>query len=275
MLFTAVLIGLATIATAQEINRWTELEPGLELRWVLAKTPSGVGDSRIAVIRVDPARWEFVLASRSQVADAPCRTVREWAGIHDFKVAINAGMYATDYKTHVGYMESQGHVNSSGVNDYLSVAAFDPRDPAEHPHFRIFDLDEPGVSLESVRESYGSLMQNLRLIKRSGENRWSQQDRKWSEAALGEDKDGKVLLVFSRSPFSMHDLNKELLAAGIGLVALQHLEGGPEAQLYVKAGAVELDLCGSFETSFMDNDGNAAAWPIPNALGIRPRAADD
>jgi hypothetical protein len=33
------------------------------------------------------------------------------------------------------------------------------------------------------------------------------------------------------SPFSMYDLNEELLQSRIGIVAAQHLEGGPEIQL--------------------------------------------
>jgi len=94
----------------------------------------------------------------------------------------------------------------------------------------------------------------------------------WSEAALGEDDAGRILFIFSRAPFSMHDLNRELLAAGIGLVAAQHLEGGPEAQLYVHAGSTELEMFGSYETSFVENDKNSIAWPVPNILGVRPRA---
>lgn len=70
----------------------------------------------------------------------------------------------------------------------------------------------------------------------------------------------------------MHDLNQKLLAAGIGLVAAQHLEGGPEAQLYVHAGKFELEMFGSYETSFMENDANAKPWPIPNVIGVRARA---
>ena len=93
----------------------------------------------------------------------------------------------------------------------------------------------------------------------------------WSEAALGEDEAGRVLFIFCRTPFSMHDLNEELLAAGIGVVAAQHLEGGPLAQLYVHAGRFKLEQCGSYETSFRENDSNATPWPIPNVLGVRPR----
>ncbi len=71
----------------------------------------------------------------------------------------------------------------------------------------------------------------------------------------------------------MHDLNRELLSMGIGLVAAQHLEGGPEAQLYLRVGDEEIETFGSFETDFEEDDDNDHAWPVPNVLGIRPRSA--
>jgi hypothetical protein len=71
----------------------------------------------------------------------------------------------------------------------------------------------------------------------------------------------------------MHDLNQQLLSAGIGLVAAQHLEGGPEAQLYLRVGEMQLESYGSYETSFQENDSNAKPWPIPNVLGVRPRSS--
>ena len=39
---------------------------------------------------------------------------------------MNAGMFDSDHKTHVGHLGSKVHVNSSHVNKYMSVAAFDP-----------------------------------------------------------------------------------------------------------------------------------------------------
>jgi hypothetical protein len=180
-------------------------------------------------------------------------------------------MFATDFKTHLGYMGSAAHINNSHPNAYQSVAAFAPRD-SHSPPFRIFDLDAPGVRFADIQKDYASALQNLRLIKRPGGNQWSQQSRQWSEAALGEDDAGRILFIYSRSPFSMHDLNNELLAAGIGIVAAQHLEGGPEAQLYLHVGSLEMEMYGSYETSFRENDSNSAAWPVPNILGLRPRA---
>jgi exopolysaccharide biosynthesis protein len=244
----------------------------MDLNYLPIRHSNFSSDARITVLRIDPKLWQLEAVGSSQSNDPSSHTAREWCEKHKLTAAINAGMFKTDGKTHVGFMGSREHLNNSKENNYQSVAAFDPRDPNSPAPFRIFDLDAPQVTLQSILEDYASAIQNLRLIKRPGSNQWSQQTRMWSEAALGEDTSGRVLFIFSRTPFSMHDLNQELLAAGIGLVAAQHLEGGPEAQLYLHVGEVQLEQFGSYETSFKENDSNASPWPIPNVLGVRPRS---
>jgi len=254
MLVLAVVVGLAPGEAAAQ-SLWKELAPGIELRTL---------DAGITVLRVDPNGWQLSLAGLDKKSESGGRSARDWARKAELALAINAGMFAEDYVTHVGYLESRGQVLSARVNSYQSVAAFDPKDGAAKPPFRIFDLDVPGTTLESIRADYGSLIQNLRLIKRPGVNRWSQQEKRWAEAALGEDDAGRMLFIFAREARSMHDLIRALLGSGIGIVAAQHLEGGRLAQLYVNAGGVELEL--------FDGAGSASAWPIPNVLGISRRA---
>ena len=251
---------------------WRSLSPGLELKLLALQMPNSPGDARITVLRIDPKLWELQLVGTGLSGEDRGHTAREWCEREKFTAAINAGMFGADQKTHLGYARLREHVYNSRVNAYQSVAAFDPQDPQAHPRFHIFDLDAPEVRFENIQRDYASLVQNLRLVKRSGQNQWSQQVRKWSEAALGEDEMGRILFIFSRSPLSMHDLNRELLSGSIGLVAAQHLEGGPEAQLYLHVGETELETFGSFETSFREDDNNSAAWLVPNVLGIRPRS---
>lgn len=251
---------------------WQDLAPGMELGRFRVSHPNVPGESQITILRVDPHRWDLIFVGISQTGATSGLTAKQWSKKHNLVAAINAGMFATDYKTHVGYLRFRGHENNKNINRYQSVAAFDPRRD-QLPRFRMFDLDAPGVSMTTILQDYSSAIQNLRLIKRPGENRWSQQKKKWSEAALGEDRGGRILFIFSRSPFSMHDLNNRLLSLDIGLVAAQHLEGGPEAQIWVGIGELELEMSGSYETSFNENDEIRFAWPVPNILGIRPRAA--
>jgi hypothetical protein len=69
----------------------------------------------------------------------------------------------------------------------------------------------------------------------------------------------------------MPDLNAILVSLGIGVVCAQHLEGGPEAQLYVGVGEYRFRGIGSYGTGSLEDDANRRAWPVPNVIGIRPR----
>src|SRR5262245_56032011 len=262
----------SAIATEAQLG-WKTVEPGMDLRLLEAQKEGGKSVPRIAVLRIDPALWDLEALGTSSTGEPSGHTAREWCQRYNLTAAINAGMFGTDQKTHLGYLRYRQQVYNYHQNNYQSVAAFDPRDSAGTSPFRIFDLDTPGVTFQGILEQYSSVVQNLRLVKRPGRNQWGQQERKWSEAALGEDRDGRILFIFSRAAFSMHDLNQELLESDVGLVVAQHLEGGPEAQLYVHAGETKLEMFGSYETSFKEDDNNALAWPVPNILGVRPRAA--
>jgi hypothetical protein len=266
-----IFLVMTLFVPAQAYGAWEKLAPGMDFGTFAVKNPPRFNDCRIIILRIDPKLWQPVLIGRSGNGASENKTARQWCESHKLTAAINAGMFATDYRTHVGYLASNGHVNSSHVNKYMSVAAFGPKKRERYPEFRIFDLDDPQVTMADILRDFSSVVQNLRLIKRPGENRWRQQDKKWSEAALGEDRAGRMLFIFTRSPFSMHDFNRELLSLGIGLVAAQHLEGGPEAQLYLRIGNVQHEMFGSYKTLFNNKDGKTNTWPIPNVLGVRPR----
>jgi exopolysaccharide biosynthesis protein len=254
------------VPSAAQDNPWQEVDKGIELAYF--KSQADLKATDITILRIDPALWDVKLITRDQTAERFNLTAKEWCSKKNLVAAINAGMFLQDYITHVGYLKAKDSLHCETVNQYKSVAAFDPLLP-DQPLFRMFDLDECG--LDSINQLYASAVQNLRLIKRSGENRWQQQEKKWSEAALGEDADGRILFILCRSPYSMYDFNETLLSLPINIVCAQHLEGGPEAQLYLKHDKTEIDLCGSYESGFTENDDNLSAWPIPNIIGITKR----
>jgi uncharacterized protein YigE (DUF2233 family) len=260
-----VLIWIIPGSVLPQDNPWQVLETGLELGKFKVLVEAPAGDSTIVIARIDPAQWELRLHAISATNEQTGRTARQWCDKYGLVAAINAGMFMTDYRTHVGYMKSGDHINCASVTKYESAAAFDPLRP-DLPEVRLFDLDE--IPLDSILELHGNVVQNLRLIKRPRENRWSQQPRKWSEAALGEDREGRILFIFCQSPYSMYDFNHLLMSLPIDLVCAQHLEGGPEAQLYIRVGEQEWEFSGSYETGFMEGKGNVIAWPIPNILGV-------
>ena len=224
---TALVLSVCARA-ADEV--WRELEPGLDLARFDSRSRqvSPVGD--LVVLRVDFADWEIRVLQPGPEVDGLGRTLEQWCESFGLVAAINAGMYQADRLTHVGYCKVDGKVANPSVNDYLSVLACGPLDPRDPP-FRIFDLDE--VTLREVGSRYGTVVQNLRLIKRERENRWQSVGDQWAEAALGEDARGRALLIYCATPWSMYEFNEILLALPLELVAAQHLEGRHQAGIWI------------------------------------------
>jgi hypothetical protein len=264
--------GLSALAAADPPAPpdWQELAPGLDTATFEGDGQTFSKGATIAILRADPERWEPALLCADLVNAGRPLTAREWCEAHDLHAATNAGMFAKDGRTHVGYLRVGEYTNSSHINGYQSVLAFSPKQP-DLPFARLFDLD--ATTLEEILAAYHSVAQNLRLVQRPGVNRWSPQERMWSEAALGQDRKGRLLFIFAEDPFSMYEFNRILLALPIDLECAQHLEGGPEAQLFIRCGPYEREFIGSYETGFAETRASAQAWPIPNALGIRPRSA--
>lgn len=254
----SIIVSLVFLCAVLSPEDLQQLAPGMEHCIIRATRPEYFDTLKINVIRIDPHKWELVFASVNRDKTSTMKTLREWCREENLTAAINAGMYNDDNRTHTGYVRDGDHVNSSHKNSYKSLLAFNPKPGKAVAPAKIFDLDEPGVTIEKVLGDYGTVIQNLRLIKRPGINVWSQRQEYWSEAALAEDKKGRILFLFSETPVTMHDFNEILLSSGLEIIAAQHLEGNAPAQFYLKTGETEINLSG----------GNGGGWPLPNIIGI-------
>ena len=265
-LFTLFLFLIINLLSSSE----NFLSQGLSYQIFNPINEEGFDNSEIIIIKINPNFYNINLLSADQYNHENL-TVKEWSKKYDLIISINAGMFQEDYTSKVGYMKQFSYINNPYINNYQSIAAFNPKDSTK-TKFKIYDIEKYNGKLDNkkIREiisNYNSVIQNLRLIKRPAENRWSQQQKKWSEIALGEDIDGNMLIIFCRSPYSMYDLNNLLLELPIDIMCAQHLEGGPEASLYLKYKDIELVYVGGYETSFL-NDTNFGLWKIPNIIGI-------
>jgi hypothetical protein len=174
-----------------EAPHWKSLGDGLEYATLPLQTTGAVGAPTLHVVRIDPSRVpiQFALASENGGAR---HTAAEWCRAKRFRVAVNAGMFAQDGHSNVGYL-------------------------------------------------------------------------------VAIDREGRLLFLFTRAGLSMHDLMEQILSTSLGVVRAMHVEGGPEASLSIHAGGVDLDLAGSYETGFFEDDTNGRQWELPNVLGVGTR----
>ena len=263
--FVVVLMCLASTTKA---HGWQELGKGLYLGKFDSPQKSPVCNYPIVILKIDPEIYGFKLLSASEHGAKP-RTTREWDEEFGLLAVINASMYREDHKTSTGYMKNFEHTNNGYINPkFGAFMAFNPIS-SQVPSVQI--VDRYNQDWEKLMKQYDTVIQNYRMISLKGNNVWKQSKRIYSTACVGIDKDGHVLFMHSRSPFSVHDFNHILLELPLSIKNAMYVEGGPEASLYVRVGGEEREWVGSYETSFAEHDDNRSAWGIPNVIGILKR----
>lgn len=260
-LFLGCLVGMSqTIA-------WEKLDEGLHFTEVDSPQKSAIGDSKITILKVDPTHYSFSLVSSKETGEEN-KTARGWAEARKLIAAVNTGMYQTDHQTSVGYMKNYDFVNNGRVNKDNTVIAFNRKDESV-PEFQI--IDRQCQNWDVLKTKYHSYTQGIRMIDCQQKNRWSQQPKKWSMVVMGADKDGNALMIFSRSPYSVHDFINIIKQLPLNISNAMYLEGGPEASFFLDSNGKTVEKYGSYETGFWENDNNHAAWPIPNVIGIQKK----
>ncbi len=248
----------------ERTTEWLSLAPGVEYAQVPFFGQQTVTDS-LHVVRIAPRRARIIALTSIDHGNRG-RTARQWCEEFGLVAVMNAGMYDIDAKTHVGYMRTPASVNSKRWNkSYESVLLLDGAS-ATLPSARLLDRSDLN---DTILQSFGTVIQNLRLIKHPGVNVWKEQPKAWSEAAIAEDRDGNILFLFLQKPLSMHQFNEYLLRVGLGVVRAMHAEGGSEASLSICSEAKKLHLSGSIETGIREGSENMVQMAIPIVVGVK------
>lgn len=240
--------------------------------------PAGVTASRVTlgvasatgepacldVVRFDLARYRVRVLSAAR--DGGAHPAPAWRETFHLTAVINAGMFHDD-GTPVGRIVEDGHPLSADNAKYPGILAFDPRSPADPPAL-VTGRDCPGYDLAQLEHRYRSLIQGPRLVNCDGAALPWADTKRYSAAAIGLARDGSLVMLHARSAVTMSELATAV--AHLDLAGALFLEGGPEASLLVD-GDPPLSRVGSYETGFVENDGNQAFWWLPNVIGVAPR----
>lgn len=247
--------------------KWISLSPGLDYAYVEAPIACNIGDSHFSILRADQARYEANIYS-SKLIDHQNHTAPQWSKKHKLIALVNAGMYQMDHETNVGYMKANGKINQSRFN---KDKAFFVSGPIEDslPAWQLVDRD--CQDWENILKKYTNATQSIRMLNCGRGNTWGQQAKYWSMVAIGTDSKGRLLFLFCRSPYSVHDFIDMAKALPIDLQRCMYLEGGPEASFYVQTADTTIGKMGSYETGFFESDDNSEFWSIPNVIGLRSR----
>lgn len=219
----------------------------------------------LTLVRIDPKKYAPRLLTAEEHGGA--RTVTAWAKQFRLVVVVNASMYDPKGKS-VSLMVDGTRVNN-GRDDakFGGLVAFGPRGTEPAP-VSIFGKTCPSVDVDAVRNRYRTVIANYRLLDCEGRAIAWKDEKIYSAAAIGIDRDGWVVLAHARMPRRMDELAKILAAPERRLASAVYVEGGPEASLLVDAKGVSVNEVGSYETGFREDDTNVTFWDIPNVIGF-------
>lgn len=243
------------------------LGPGFEYARVALPDTTPPGDHLVRVVRVDPTVAHLRVDAAS-IGDRFPRVASGWSGDAPVVAVINAAMFKKDMRTNLGLLRVGDYVqNASWAKEQNSLLAIDPLDPAA-PAAQVANLS--CVDRDGLAARYHTVVQSIRMLGCAHENVWAPDDRPWSAALTGADSQGRILLMFVRSPYTMHNLVDMLLNLPLDLVALHYGDGGPPASLFVRAPGFEEHNVGSYEARANEKDDNVVEWPLPNVLIATP-----
>jgi hypothetical protein len=235
-------------------------------RWKISAVPATGGKPCIDVVRADPAT--FALRVLSQATDDPTpRSALAWRDAFHLSAVINAGMFHASGKP-VGMIVADGIVRSESNSKMSGYLAWDPVTDADPP-FTIAGRDCDGFDLDALRQRYHSVVQSYRLLGCDGQPIPWKDPKQYSAAAIGLDRSGRIVFMHARAAVTMAELSATL--GTHDLAGALFLEGGPEASLVAKGSEGELSRVGSYETGFVENDGNVSYWTLPNVIALLPR----
>jgi len=243
---------------------WIDVDKGLYFAKIDAPIKSDVGDSKITILKINPSFYQFKLISSKEL-QTKNKTAKEWADREDLKAVINTSMFQLDFQTSVGYMKNFEYINNPILNKDNTILAFN-RKVNDVPEIQIIDLKCQDWNV--LKGQYHAFIQGIRMIDCNQQNRWIQQEKRFSIACIAVDKQGNILFILSRSPYSGHDLILNLQRLPLNIYNAMYLEGGPEASLYINHNGFEYGAMGSYEINFNENDENDFFWNLPNVIGI-------
>lgn len=262
-----------TVKVKQKPNyaNWTTLTKGMEYREINAPKKSFIGDSKLAILRMDPSQFQFDLFTATQHDSIP-KSVQKWSDSFHLMVAFNAGMYDLNQPLiSRAYLQNGKHLNNGQLlEDFNLMMALGPKPKRQRSNIEVLDLT--CANWEQEKNNFKGFAQGLRMIDcNASPMYWKKKIQSCSMLVAAEDQKGWFYLIFTRSPYTHNQMIDFMKQMPGGLHDAIYLEGGPETSLLINVNGHHIKKVGSWVSTTWESDANKHFWPLPNIVGVRKK----
>lgn len=250
---------------------WTTLTKGMEYREINAPKKSFIGDSKLAILRMDPSQFQFDLFTATQHDSIP-KSVQKWSDSFHLMVAFNAGMYDLNQPLiSRAYLKNGKHLNNGQLlEDFNLMMALGPKPKRQRSNIEVLDLT--CANWEQEKNNFKGFAQGLRMIDcNASPMYWKKKIQSCSMLVAAEDQKGWFYLIFTRSPYTHNQMIDFMKQMPGGLHDAIYLEGGPETSLLINVNGHHIKKVGSWVSTTWESDANKHFWPLPNIVGVRKK----
>jgi uncharacterized protein YigE (DUF2233 family) len=212
-------------SSTPQLNVWSEVEPGVELRNEDWKSPAG-DDDTVTIARFD------LRHVRLSVGYQPAHPLllSDWMRKEQATAIIDGGYFDQQNRA-TGLVISNGQVSGTSYNGFGGMLSVD-----DQGHVRLRYLaQQPYDANERLQQATQSApMLILPGGKRAQFNANAASSRR---SVVAIDKQGRLLLIASPGiVFSLDELADQLVKSDLSINAALNLDGGASTGLYVNAG---------------------------------------
>jgi uncharacterized protein YigE (DUF2233 family) len=267
LILLAVLAVGAVLATQGARGlQWRFLEPGLDFATLRGEPYCRRGSAAIAVLRVHPRRFRLQVRHYSTESERRPLDVLEWRRRSDAIAVVNAGQYYPDF-SYMGLLVSDGKVVSPKRHPRYQ-AAFVAEPARGQGAARVLDLAADPLDLDE--KAWGEVAQSFMLFDRKGELRVRRTDRVANRTILGEDSNGRLLLIVTEGGYRLWELAQMLQRGPLDLTHAMSMDGGAESKLCVRAGEFTYASFGPWDGAG-DSRPAGADVPLPSVITVSRR----
>ena len=207
------------------LNTWQEVEKGLSFNRISETIiVSRDNDGKLPVtitfdvLKFDPKYFEFSVYGVA-IDNTVKRSIYGWLQDYHLLAVINASMYLPDKISSIGYLKKDKKYSNAHIGKKLGAFfVANPYDKfkgkipevaiiySNDPQFSRFITKNEKRDIITVLNKYQVVVQNFQLLELTNKNNklWEGQ-RRHAIASLGEDSQGKILLMYASIPITIND----------------------------------------------------------------------
>ena len=251
-------------------SHWQPLAPGLDVTvWDPGAACEDVPPS--VVVRIDPERHRFSIYHYRDEGLGEPLMIHQWQQRTNAIVLFNAGLFREDY-SYMGLLLKNGRsVGSKRHPQWQGLFVAEPITPGIKKA-RVIDLAVESFTEE--RPLYREAAQSLMLLDQGGEPRVRRSGKRAHQMVVGEDQDGRILLIRPAEAVALWELARCIRQRLPALVRAMAMDGGSSSDLLFGPGLLAQYSNGqdaSRLTALVDGTGTNHI-PLPSVIAVLPRS---